>query len=87
MVERSEAFVGIDVAKKRNAIAIAEAGRNGEVRYLGEVDASPEGMRKGGTGPCRSAVGPANRRNAPATPSCCRPRPCPSRASSTVTAA
>jgi transposase len=46
MVECSEAFVGIDVAKKRNAIAIAEAGRNGEVRYLGEVDASPEGMRK-----------------------------------------
>jgi transposase len=44
MVERSEAFVG--VAKKRNAIALAEAGRNGEVRYLGEVDASPEGMRK-----------------------------------------
>jgi transposase len=46
MVERSEAFVGIDVAKKRNAMAIAEAGRNGEVRYWGEVDASPEAMRK-----------------------------------------
>jgi transposase len=46
MVECSEAFVGIDVAKKRNAIAIAEAGRDGEVWYLGEVDASPEGMRK-----------------------------------------
>lgn len=28
----------------RNAIAIAEAGREGEIRYLGEVDASPESM-------------------------------------------
>lgn len=46
MGEYSEAFVGIDVAKERNAVAVAEAGRGGEVRYLGEVDASPEGMRK-----------------------------------------
>jgi transposase len=46
MEECSEAFIGIDVAKRRNAIAIAEAGRDGEVRYLGEVDASPEGMHK-----------------------------------------
>jgi transposase len=36
----NEAFIGIDTAKLRNAIAVAEAGRNGEVRYLGEVDTS-----------------------------------------------
>jgi transposase len=42
----TEAFVGIDAAKARNAIAVAEGGREGEVRFLGEVDASPEGMRR-----------------------------------------
>src|SRR5499426_3001695 len=41
----SEAFIGIDTAKLRNAIAVAEAGRNGEVRYLGEVDTSEAGTR------------------------------------------
>jgi hypothetical protein len=35
-------FVGIDVAKLRNAIAIADSGREGEVRFFGEVDASDE---------------------------------------------
>ncbi len=39
MTDRREAFVGIDVAKLRNAIAIADAGREGEVRFFGEVDA------------------------------------------------
>src|SRR5215208_3189676 len=42
----TEAFVGIDAAKARNAIAVAEGGRGGEVRYLGEVDASEQGMRR-----------------------------------------
>ena len=41
-----EAFVGIDAAKLRNAVAIADAGRDGEVRYFGEVDASSESMRR-----------------------------------------
>jgi hypothetical protein len=41
-----EAFVGIDVAKLRNAIAIADAGREGEVRFFGEVDASATNMRR-----------------------------------------
>ena len=40
------AFVGIDVAKARNAIAVAEGGRGGEVRYFGEVDAARENMRR-----------------------------------------
>ena len=46
MAEDKEAFIGIDVAKLRNAVAIADAGRDGEVRFFGEVDASPEGMRR-----------------------------------------
>jgi len=40
------AFVGIDVAKARNAIAIAEGGRGGEVRYFGEVEATLDNMRR-----------------------------------------
>jgi len=31
MAEVKEAFVGIDVAKLRNAVAVADAGRDGEV--------------------------------------------------------
>ena len=46
MAEDKEAFIGIDVAKLRNAVAIADAGRDGEVRFYGEVDASPDSMRR-----------------------------------------
>ena len=38
MADYSEVFVGIDTSKLRNAVAIAQGGRNGEVRYLGEFD-------------------------------------------------
>jgi hypothetical protein len=41
MKEHSEAFVGIDTAKKRHTVAIADAGRDGEIRYFGEIDSSP----------------------------------------------
>jgi transposase len=34
----TEAFVAFDTSKLRNAVAIAEAGRSGEVRFLGEID-------------------------------------------------
>jgi transposase len=44
--QSTEVFVGIDVAKERNAIAVADGERGGEVRFLGEVDASPESMRR-----------------------------------------
>ena len=46
MDEHSEAFVGIDVAWGRNAIAIADGERGGEVRHLGEVDASTASMTR-----------------------------------------
>src|SRR3984893_9622452 len=42
MKKYSEAFVGVDTAKKKHAVAIADAGRDGEIRYLGEIDSSPE---------------------------------------------
>src|ERR1700740_2847305 len=36
-----EVFVAFDVAKKKHAVAIAEGGRTGEVRFLGDVENSP----------------------------------------------
>ena len=41
MGKHSEVFVAFDVAKKKHAVAIAEGGRTGEVRFLGDVDNSP----------------------------------------------
>lgn len=38
MRDHSEAFVAFDTSKLRNAVAIAEAGRSGEVRFVGEID-------------------------------------------------
>jgi transposase len=40
MRDHSEAFVAFDTSKLRNAVSIAEAGRDGEVRFLGEIEAS-----------------------------------------------
>src|SRR5215475_10740021 len=42
----TEAFVGIDTSKLRNAVAIADSGRDGEVRYLGEFAATEAAIRK-----------------------------------------
>jgi hypothetical protein len=42
----SEIFVRIDVSKARNGIAVADGGRGGEVRFLGEADASEESVRR-----------------------------------------
>ncbi|GAC1478238.1 MAG: IS110 family transposase [Acetobacteraceae bacterium] len=41
MEEYSGAFVAFDVAKTKHAVAIAEPGRTGEVRFLGEVENTP----------------------------------------------
>ena len=38
MGNHSEAFVAFDTSKLRNAVAIAEAGRAGEVRFFGEIE-------------------------------------------------
>jgi transposase len=38
--DHSEIFVAFDTSKLRNAVAIAEAGRSGEVRFLGEIETS-----------------------------------------------
>lgn len=46
MKGHGEAFVGIDTAKARNAVAVAEGGRDGEIRYLGEFDNTPDAVAK-----------------------------------------
>jgi transposase len=46
MKKHGEAFVGIDTAKARNAVAVAEGGRGGEIRYLGEFDNTPASVIK-----------------------------------------
>lgn len=46
MGQDNEVFVGLDVAKARHAVAIVEAGRQGEVRFLGEIDAAPTSVRR-----------------------------------------
>jgi hypothetical protein len=42
----NEAFVAFDTSKLRNALAIAEGGRDGEVRYLGEIENSKAATSK-----------------------------------------
>jgi transposase len=46
MDDHISAFVAFDTSKLRNAVAIAEAGRLGEVRYLGEIDNAPAATAK-----------------------------------------
>ena len=46
MGHHTEAFVGIDTSKSCNAIAIADGGRGGEVRYLGEFSATEAAIQK-----------------------------------------
>ncbi len=41
MGEYSEVFVAFDVAKKKHPVAIAEGGRRGEIRFVGEIENSP----------------------------------------------
>ena len=46
MKKHGDVFIGIDTAKARNAVAIAEGGRKGEIRYLGEFDNTPDAVAK-----------------------------------------
>jgi transposase len=46
MEKHSEVFIGLDVAKARHAVAVAEDGRQGEVRYIGEIGVDTESVRR-----------------------------------------
>jgi transposase len=46
MREDSEVYVGLDTSKRKIAVALADAGRDGEVRFLGEIDSTPEAVER-----------------------------------------
>jgi transposase len=46
MMEYSVAYVAFDTSKLHNAVAVAEAGRDGEIRYLGEIDTTRQATAK-----------------------------------------
>src|SRR6476619_7097595 len=46
MGEYREAFVAFDVAKLKHALALAEGGRSGEVRFFGEVENKPAAIER-----------------------------------------
>ena len=46
MREGSEVYVGLDTSKLKISVALAEAGRDGEVRFLGEIDSTPEAVER-----------------------------------------
>jgi transposase len=46
MSNHSEAFVAFDTSKLRNAVAIGDGGREGEVRFFGEIENTAEATAK-----------------------------------------
>jgi transposase len=46
MRDDSEAYVGLDTSKLQISVAVAEAGRDGEVRFLGGIDSAPEAVER-----------------------------------------
>src|SRR5829696_7747622 len=46
MDHHSVAYVGFDTSKTKHAVALAEGGREGEVRYLGEIEAAPAAVER-----------------------------------------
>ena len=41
MGEHSEVYVAFDTAKLKHAVAVAEEGRGGEIRFVGEIENRP----------------------------------------------
>ena len=46
MQQNSKVFVGLDTSKLKISVAVAEEGRQGEVRFLGDIDNTPEAVRR-----------------------------------------
>jgi len=40
------AFVGLDVRKRTTAVAIAEPGRGGDIRFLREIASTPQALHR-----------------------------------------
>jgi transposase len=46
MQQNSKVFVGLDTSKLKISVAVAEDGRQGEIRFLGDIDNTPEAVRR-----------------------------------------
>jgi transposase len=46
MQQDSEVYVGLDTSKLKISVALAEAGRDGEVRFFGDIDSTPEAIER-----------------------------------------
>src|SRR3954463_12080895 len=46
MQQDSAVFVGLDTSKMKISVALAEEGRQGEVRFLGDIDHTPETVQR-----------------------------------------
>lgn len=46
MKDLAEIYVGLDVHKEKSAVAIAEAGRDGEVRFWGSIESNPASLER-----------------------------------------
>lgn len=46
MEDHSVIFVGLDVSKASHSVAVADAGREGEVRFFGDIASSAESVRR-----------------------------------------
>ena len=42
MQQNIRVFVGLDTSKMKISVALAEEGRQGEVRFLGDIDNTPD---------------------------------------------
>jgi transposase len=46
MQQDRKVFVGLDTSKLKMSVALAEEGRQGEVRFLGNIDNTPDAVRR-----------------------------------------
>ena len=46
MQKNSKIFVGLDISKMKISVALAEDGRQGEVRFLGNIDNTPDAITR-----------------------------------------
>ena len=46
MDHKSVVYVGVDAAKTKHAVAIAQDRRGAQVRYLGEIETSPAALER-----------------------------------------
>lgn len=56
MQENSKIFVGLDTSKMKICVALAEEGRQGEVRFLGDIDNTPDAVLSGQPAECNTLI-------------------------------